>query len=577
MKARWLSWLTLCLSSAAAQTTIPPDNGSQPGALDGGADIQRSGQYCKNCHTNAQVSIDFLDPSVWEPVPYTPVDTWVSTMMANSVRDPLFRAALTVANQDAPNVGQWCLRCHAPQSYLRGHNLPADGGALDAVDHEGVTCDICHRSVVPGNDPNAPYLSNAQIFIDRGATKYGPYDDSSSPFHPTEQSTFVSSSELCGQCHQVSNPIVPWRAADGGVLGPRFPLDTTYEEWKQSSFSRGTFASGKRSCQDCHMPAFEGSDGGIDGGSTVDGGLGYPVAKMGPYRSKPARHTFAGANVWGLDAVFAANPDLAQYAPQFAETKKWAMKNITDAAQLQLTVPATGQTGDSATVMVKVTNMTGHKLPTGYADGRRVVVQLLVDGQVLSGAFTAGGSLTPDSQLRVYEAVHGKAGVGAEEHLALHDMIVKDSRIPPAGFQVTPQTRPVGVTWFEEVDGGWRDYDLAQFTIPLAQKADGAMVNVTARLLIQTTTPEYVNFLVEENHTDDAGRTLKGIYDSIGGSPPIEMVSATGYFKVVRPSATGGGTGGGNMPGGCGCGASGPASWLLLGSVALVFWRRRTQ
>ena len=256
-----MKWRLLVLSvlwpALTSAQNIPPGQGSQPGALDGGADIQRAGLYCKNCHNNENAS---PDPDSPEPVPYAPVDTWASTMMANSVRDPLFRAALSVANQDVADIGQWCLRCHAPQAYWRGHTLPADGGAFDAVDNEGVTCDVCHRSYVPAQDPNAPYMGNAQIFVDATGIKFGPYDDSSSPFHPTAKSSFNSSSELCGQCHQVYNPILPWRASDGSTLAANFPLDTTYEEWKQSAFARGTFADGARSCQNGHLPALEGSD-----------------------------------------------------------------------------------------------------------------------------------------------------------------------------------------------------------------------------------------------------------------------------------------------------------------------------
>ena len=558
-----LVWSALWPAVVAAQA-FAPGQGSQPGALDGGADIQSASLYCKNCHNNENASPDPDNP---EPLPYAPVDTWASTMMANSVRDPLFRAALSVANQDVADVGQWCLRCHAPQAYWRGHTLPADGGAFDAVDNEGVTCDVCHRSHVPSQDANAPYIGNAQIFVDATGLKFGPYDDSSSPFHPTAKSSFTSSSALCGQCHQVFNPILPWRASDGGVLAPHFPLDTTYEEWKQSAFARGTFADGARSCQNCHMPAFEGSDGGIAAGPTADGGWGYPVAKMGPYRAQPQRHTFAGGNVWGLDAVLQANPDLQPLAAQFAETKRWAMKNLNEAATLALTVPADGYLGEASKVTVKVTNHTGHKLPTGYADGRRVFVQLEVDGVVLSGAFTDAGTVLPGGQpLRVYEAVHGRAGSGPGEHLALHDTIVKDSRIPPQGFQATLLTAPVGVDWFNAGDGGYLPYDEASFVVPLNGKAPGSTVNVTARLFMQTTTPEYVHFLAEENRTDDAGQVLKGVFDALGGAPPLLMAERSASFRLSdSPQGTGGGQSGqeGHGPAACGCHAAAGGLWLF--------------
>ena len=43
-------------------------------------------------------------------------------MMAQSGRDPLMWAALAVANQDAPNSGETCLRCHLPKGWLEGRS-----------------------------------------------------------------------------------------------------------------------------------------------------------------------------------------------------------------------------------------------------------------------------------------------------------------------------------------------------------------------------------------------------------------------------------------------------------------------
>ena len=36
-------------------------------------------------------------------------------MMTNGVRDPLFRAALVIANKDANYGGDLCIRCHSPE------------------------------------------------------------------------------------------------------------------------------------------------------------------------------------------------------------------------------------------------------------------------------------------------------------------------------------------------------------------------------------------------------------------------------------------------------------------------------
>ena len=66
--------------------------------------------------------------------------------MANAVRDPLFLAALTVSEQDAPGSGAFCLRCHTPKGFVKSHATGV-GAALDADDQQGVDCEACHRSV----------------------------------------------------------------------------------------------------------------------------------------------------------------------------------------------------------------------------------------------------------------------------------------------------------------------------------------------------------------------------------------------------------------------------------------------
>ena len=93
-------------------------------------------------------------------------------------------------------------------------------------------------------------VGNAQLTFEQSLTFHGPYD-SDSPAHPTVNDPVVSQSALCGQCHQVSNPVI--RRA--GTTRP-FPLDTTYPEWLQSAYSNGPQA---RTCQGCHMEVQQGS------------------------------------------------------------------------------------------------------------------------------------------------------------------------------------------------------------------------------------------------------------------------------------------------------------------------------
>lgn len=526
---------------------IPDAGGSHPGDLDGGTPPNSAFSRCKSCHDRSGTP---------EKTLYMPFDGWVSSMMGNAARDPLFHAALSVANQDAPGIGSWCLRCHSNQAWVKGDTTPPNGMAFDAVDMEGVTCDVCHRSLNGPDGDGGVLLSNAQIYWNRDETEFGPRDMASSPGHNAQQTTFTGSSELCGQCHQVMNPLVPWRDSAGNVKGPNFPLDTTYDEWKQSAFASDPQDGGFASCADCHLPPFVAADGGTT----------YLSAKFGTARPGVRRHLLVGGNLWGLKAVQAANPMLAtQYADDFAQTEGFVVENLQHAAELSVTAPTAAITDYTATVTVKVRNLTGHKLPTGYADGRRMVIELSTDGTVVSGGFD-GGALIDDAQLRVYQAIHGRAAFGAEDHLAFHDLIVKDSRIPPRGMKLTETTRPVGVTWFDTT-GGVNDFDLATFTVPVPKTATkGQVVNVKARLLYQSTTPEYVGFLTDYNFSDSNGQALHDIWMQTGQAAPVEMATATASFTVGDRTSP--------VKGACGCSEGDALALISLGLLGALLRKR---
>ena len=126
--------------------------------------------------------------------------------MGNAARDPIFQAALTIANQDEPGIGTFCLRCHSPIAFVRGHATPADGSAFDTIDKQGIGCDTCHRAISSG-PANAPYyVGNAQIVYSNDLDKHGPYTDSVVPVHATMGDSALSTSHFCGQCHQVTQP-----------------------------------------------------------------------------------------------------------------------------------------------------------------------------------------------------------------------------------------------------------------------------------------------------------------------------------------------------------------------------------
>jgi len=326
---------------------------------------------CGGCHGN-------YDPDV------EPLHNWSGTMMAQAARDPLFYACLAVSEQDAPSSGDLCLRCHSPLGWLGGRSQPTDGSRLTSSDRNGVSCDFCHRLVDPVYDPENPAedqavlsgldevpatFGNGQYVIDPTPLRRGPFGDPETP-HPWLESPFHRSSDLCGTCHDVSNPVFervsgadyaagPLDEApssiDSGVL---LPLERTYSEWSGSAFPGGVYApdfAGDKpdgivsQCQDCHMR------------DVVGEGCNFENA---PTRGDLPLHDLMGGSAWMptiLDQVYPGEVDPVALADGSAR----AVSMLEKAALLDAAgVPE----GDSVRVDVTVTNRTGHKLPTGYPE-----------------------------------------------------------------------------------------------------------------------------------------------------------------------------------------------------------------
>lgn len=97
---------------------------------------------CTNCHGGFNTAIE-------------PTFNWKGSMMAQSARDPLFWACLTVSEQDSiwavgrPNATDICLRCHFPQGWVEGRSDPTNASLMTGNDFSGVHCDVCHHAYDP--------------------------------------------------------------------------------------------------------------------------------------------------------------------------------------------------------------------------------------------------------------------------------------------------------------------------------------------------------------------------------------------------------------------------------------------
>lgn len=489
--------------------------GTQPGSTD---TLNALGATeCRQCHASV---------SELRPVPL--FKEWAGSMMAHSARDPIFYASLAVANKYSANVGinigEFCIRCHSPTGWLAGRSEDITGRSLMGTDLDGVQCDYCHRmanpllpdSSVPDMIFEVPGIGNGMHVVQRSLfPKRGPYDSLPGP-HATRVDLFQKQGDMCGVCHDVSNPFQA--GYQGQITNPPHsygPLERTYSEWLMSDFpARGDSGS----CQSCHMR------------KTVGYGCAYSSA---PLRQDLAQHDLTGGNTFVPDILRDFWPELDSIA--LAGGKQRATETLQRAARLEASAR---HSPDSSAVLadVRITNLTGHKLPTGYSEGKRMWLEVIGFGASGETLFVSGrydsilADLPSDGQIKVYEAIQGISDstaalyglpAGPSFHFGVNDTILFDNRIPPEGFSWDKfrqrLAEPVGASY---VDGQY--WDDTRYLLP------AGVMSIEVSLYYQTIRKEYVEFLRDHNvgnsfDWNDWGAKLFDSWERHGKSSPVQM------------------------------------------------------
>jgi len=494
---------------------------------------------CRSCHGDFDTTTE-------------PWWNWSGSMMGNTMRDPVFIATMIIAEQDAPSSGDLCLRCHTPGGWQEGRSLDTAGGLLTETDRYGVQCDYCHRAVDPidagGTSPAGDQdilddldavpvvYGNGQFVTDPDPIMRGPYADAQAD-HQFYESDFHRRSDICGTCHDVSNPVFAYGGSPGlyvvdaldtphpdGDSRDMFPVERTFSEWSVSEYAAtGVYApefAGDKpdgvvgTCQDCHMADAAGR--GADGG---------------PNRSDIGVHDLTGGNHFVPDILLDFFPGAVDQAALDA-AKARVISMLQKAATLEITeAPQGGFPG----IDVRVINETGHKLPSGYPEGRRIWlnVRAFDSGDVLvyeSGAYDFGtGELGHDHDAKIYHIEPGTStrlgaalGIpaGPSFHFVLNDTVFLDNRIPPRGFTnaafETVQSPPVAHTY---ADGQY--WDDTHYALPVGT------ASVEVNLYYQSISKEYVEFLRDENTTDTYGQQLYDAWVAQGMAPPQLMETAS--------------------------------------------------
>jgi hypothetical protein len=609
-------------TAARAATTVPTDvklPGTQPQQVSGIESVSK----CDNCHGH------------FEPAG-EPWFNWTGSMMAHASRDPIFWATLAIAEQDFDGSGDLCLRCHVGEGWLAGRSTPTDGSALAEGDADGVQCDICHRLTNPDGSEhlgvqNAPFLAHdggtpptgfygsGMAVLSDAAAKLGPYSDAEAR-HQALQSHFHRSELLCGTCHDVSNPVTGDLAPNNGAQTPLAPgkaafnnfpyaygvIERTTSEHQASLLATtrvGDYASLPVELQDgaiqkaWQAALLAGTSGDYEDGTPryfscqschMRPTIGQGCNKNPPLRADLPVHDLTGGNYWVPDAIqyLSARGELrlgnlltADQLTALNAGKLRAQQNLNDAAAFELV-------GNR----LRIVNLTGHKLITGYPEGRRMwlnarwfdagnalvaedapygplladvagtqtIVETLLDLDPLYGrVYEAHHAITQEWAARLVglgvpaslplgfdretgavtktlgELAAQAPGTHAETfHFVLNDTVAKDNRIPPYGMQYDAAVARNIVSVPADQYGAPASGETFDHWDEVTLNPPPGAHHATLTLYYQPTSWEYIQFLYRANTGQNVflaqeGNRILDAWFQTGMATPYAMVSTT--------------------------------------------------
>lgn len=467
-----------------------------------------TGDGCSLCHS-ASVNAGALWSSTGEDV--SPHGLWQATMMANSARDPYWRAQVvkeaSLHPSRAAELEALCVRCHTPM----GHHTRRIAGepplrVAEAAAHplysDGVSCTVCHQVQPDGLGTEARFDGN--IDIKPGRKIFGPYPDPGgqpmivhSNFTPTH-AEHIRSSALCAACHTLRTE----------HTGKKFPEQSPFFEWRNSVYSDETGrTTASKSCQECHM-----AEVGPMRVARNPAGFDFNIATRFPVRA----HAFVGGNAHMLDILRTYAKELGVTAPaaaleRMARATRQQLSHRT--ASLAIEDLRRDKSADGSQILtfdLVVTNLAGHKFPTGYPARRAWVQTVVRDGR--SEIFSSGA---PDESGRIKGvadelAVPHRDVIDSADQVVIYEMVaadetgkpttslgsmstrLKDTRLLPSGFKSdgphASDTAPVGIG----TDSNFADgQDRITYRIALPAGA-GARLTVVSWLWYQPIPPAWV-------------------------------------------------------------------------------------
>ncbi len=480
-------------------------------------------------------------------------DDWRTTMMANSAKDPFWRAKVSheslVNPEHSEALETKCTSCHAPMgqytSRYHGHEIyTMDSLLVDTIGLDGVSCGACHQisTVNLGNQ------HSGEINYDTSRVQYGPYESPFAPpmtsfvgFTPIE-SSHINDAGICASCHTLITKSVD---LDGNFTGSTFVEQATYHEWLNSTYNTDSVT-----CQGCHMPRISDSVIISDNYLFLAG------------RSPFGLHDLVGGNTFMLKLMRDNKEALDINAEDFMynETieKTFAMLQQ---KSLDIYLEFEQQVNDTAFFTVQLWNKAGHKFPSGYPS-RRAFIEFIITTEegdtlfksgVLDNNYEVEGHdvnfephfqvINQTGQVQIYELVDGDVNGNFTTVLERAYVALKDNRLAPIGFTTTHEvydtTQIVGDALNDpdfnkdEVGTEGSGTDIVNYHIAL-DNFEG-LINISAKVFYQSLPPRWVNEMFEESTPEI--ETFRTMFDEADKSPVL-IASASLNDIFVESTAT---------------------------------------
>lgn len=396
-----------------------------------------SSGVCVLCHSTSDFA---LRDSEGNDV--SPITRWRSTMLANSAKDPFWKAKVRHEGLENPShkeaLENVCTRCHAPMGMVNAFLNVSGYYTLndlkkDELGKDGVSCTVCHQI----NDFSSPLFSG-NFGINAAKEIYGPYQSpltaqmvANTGYTPV-YSEKINESRLCGSCHSLFTNSVD---EHGEPTGETFTEQALYHEWENSNYGKQNI-----SCQSCHFPRLNES-------IQISSRPGFA-----PGREPFGIHDLTGGNVFMLNLLKENHEELQLHSGEefLAETINRTKKLLTEST-IDLSIEEIRRENDSVYVLILLKNKAGHKFPTGFPS-RRAYLECLVtsNSDTLFHSSKKGSSalansddeyfephyeiINNENQVQIYEFVMGDTEGEVTTVLEKAYIPLKDNRIVPEGF-----------------------------------------------------------------------------------------------------------------------------------------------